>query len=329
MSKTLRPVELGNLVCKFGSKNLLDYFEEIVYPAFFDGSLVRTYGGTKYFFSKVSLVTIDGRVLLVGRIIKDMILEREQVYTSQGLIEDHDQMQTSPSAIFVLVLDVHRLIYLKETRFAPTLDNFKATIENFVKLKHKRFIDGLHDQSKAAGKKIPRNQLLSKHFPPTLDIIPLTSAQSVEQFVKQYEVLRSVSYKFSDRNDDQDNEGFFRAVQKQKDDVGSRATTVKHSNREGLDKSAIIEEVQAATLQGNQKVTMIGKDSSGNELKGDNNDFQLKTNVEVVSSSPVKIARKMLDKFFELIGDGLIQVSNPTDEVKAKLAPYRDNEDER
>lgn len=329
MSKSSRPIELGNFVCKFGSKNLLDYFEFIVHPAFSDNSLLRTYGDTKYFFDKVELITIGGRVLLVGRFIKDMVLEREQIYKqSQGLVEDHDEMQSSPSAIFLLVLDVHRLIYLKETKFAPTLDNFKSTIESFIKVKHKVYIDNLAEESKAAGKRLTKKSLLLEHLPPTLDIIPLTSARGLKDFIRQYEILSSVTYKFSDRNDELDNEGFFRAVQRQKDEVGSRTTTIKHSSPEGLEKEAVIEEVQAATIQGNQRVVMVGKDSSGNTLRGDNNDFQLKTSIEVTNHSPIRIAEKMFGKFLELLGNGLIQVEMPTQKALSKLAVYRDDEDE-
>jgi len=50
MFKRERPIEMGNLVCKFGTQNLLDYFNTIVYPAFFDAKLIRKYGDTKVFF---------------------------------------------------------------------------------------------------------------------------------------------------------------------------------------------------------------------------------------------------------------------------------------
>ncbi|MDP9514798.1 hypothetical protein [Pseudomonas protegens] len=329
MSKVQRPIEMGNLVCKFGSKNLLDYFDTVVYPAFFDEKLVRRYSDTSYFFNKVEIITVEGRVLLVGRFIKDTLLKREQIYSqSKGLIEDHEELQSSPSAIFVLVLDVHRLIYLKEVSHAPSLDSFKTTVESFIKVKHKEFIDRLADESKEAGERITKKQLMIDHFPPTLDLIPLTSARSVEEFVRQYEVLSSVTYKFSDRNDEQDNEGFFRAIQKQKDEVGSKTTTVKHSNTQGLDKDTVIGEVQAATAQGTQKVVMVGKDSSGTTVKGDNRDFQLKTTVEVNSHTPARIARKMFSKFLQLVGDGLILVGTPPLEVRAKLEAYREDDHE-
>lgn len=329
MPKVQRPIEMGNLVCKFGSKNLLDYFDTVIYPAFFDEDLVRWYGETSYFFNKVEIVTIEGRVLLVGRFIKDTLLKREQVYSpSKGLVEDHEELQSSPSAIFVLVLDVHRLIYLKEVSHAPSVDSFKSTLEWFIKTKHKEFIDRLAEESKAAGERITKKQLLIDNFPPSLELIPLTSARSVEEFVKQYEVLSSVTYKFSDRNDEQDNEGFFRAIQKQKDEVGSKVTTVKHSNTQGLDKDTVIGEVQAATAQGTQKVVMVGKDSSGTTVKGDNKDFQLKTTVEVNSHTPARIAKKMFGKFLQLVGDGLIRVGAPTREALAKLEPYREDDHE-
>ncbi|MNU97733.1 hypothetical protein D3C71_878200 [compost metagenome] len=323
MSNRQYPVEMANLVCKFGNQNLLDYFSEIVLPSFSNPDLKRVYGTTQFFFENVELVTVDERVLLVGRFIKDMVLEREQIYTKSGLVEDHEEMQSSPSCIFVLVLDIHRLIFLKETKFAPTLDNFKSTLESFLKRNHKAYIDATYDERKEGGEKVTKKQLMIDTFPPTLELIPLTSAQSIDSFVRQYEILSSVTYKFSDRNDEHDNEGFFEAVQRQKDEVNSKTTTIRHSNSEGLDKDSVIEEVQAATVQGNQKVTLVGKDSSGTELRGDNEHFQLKSYVQLTTNSPSQAAPTLFQKFIQLVGDGMIQVAAPTRAALAKLAPYR------
>lgn len=322
MSARKYPVEMANLVCKFGKKNLLDYFEEIVLPAFTDENNRRVYGDTKYFFGDVELVTVEGRVLLVGRFIKDMLFEREQVFTSSGLVEDHDEMQSSPSCLFVLILDIHRLIFLKETKFAPSLDNFKSTLDAFLKKKYREFIDAAADAAKKSGEKITKKQLMLDNIVPTLELIPLTSAQDIETFVRQYDVLSSVTYKFSDRNDEHDNEGFFEAVQRQKDEVGSKTTTIKHSNSDGLDKDSVIEEVQAATIQGNQKVMLVGKDSSGTELRGDNKEFQLKSFVELTSNAPAIAAPTLYHKFKQLVGDGMIQVSVPALGAIAKLRSY-------
>jgi hypothetical protein len=330
MAKRDLPLEMGNLICKFGQSNLMDYFDEVVLPAFTDSKLKRKYGKTNYFFDKVSLVTVQGRVLLAGRIIKDALLEREQVYEEgKGLVADFGEMRSSPSSVFVLILDVHRVLYVKETKFAPTLDNFKSTLEKFLKIKHLEFIDALQERKKEdEGTRVAKAVLMGEHFPPSLDVIPLTSAQDIESFVRQYEVLRSVVYKFSARNDEHDNEGFFEAVQRQKDEVGSISTEVKHANKEGLDKEHVISEVRAATAQGNQKVTLSGVDSSGVKLRGDNSSFQLKAVVSVASKLPSKIAAALYNKFDSLVGDGLIRVPAPSKSVISKLRKYRDDVDE-
>lgn len=332
MAEREYPVEMANLICKFGKKNLLDYFEEIVEPAFSDASLVRKFAETSYFFDSVKVISVSGRALLVGRIIKDTILEREQIYSRvSGLTEDHDKMQSSPSSVFVLVLDIHRLIYLKETKFAPGLDAFRATLENFLKVKYKAFIDDLYDDGKGKteeGKKITKKYLMAENIPPSLELVPLTSAQDIDSFVRQYEVLSSVVYKFSDRNDEHDNESFFEAVQRQKDEVGSKRTEVRHTNSEGLDKESVIEEVQAATAQGNQTVVLSGKDSSGTILRGDNNNFQLKAIVELISTQPSSAAPKMFAKFLQLVGDGLITVTAPPKRALEKLNRYLGGQNE-
>jgi len=325
MAKHDLSLEMGNLICKFGNKNFMDYFDEIVLPAFTDSSLVRKYGETKYFFEKVSLVDVDGQLVLAGRLIKDTILEREQVYEQgKGVVPDHDKMRSAPSSVFAIVLSVHRVILVKETKFAPTLDVFKSTLERFLKEKYKAFINAEWSAAGGKGGDVTKKQLTAKHISPSLEIIPLSSAQDVAGFIKQYETLSSVTYTFSDRNDEQDNEQLFELLQKQKDDVGSKVTKVSHSNKEGLDKDSVIEEVQSATAQGTQRVRLSGKDSEGNTLVGDNDSFKLNKKVEVLVEEPESMAKVIVGVFNDLVSDGLIRVFTPPKSVLAKLAKYID-----
>lgn len=324
MAKRELPLEMGNFVCKFGDKNLIDYLEEVVLPAFSDRSLKRTYGQTTYFFEKVKLITVEGRVLLAGRIIKDMVLEREQVYEQgTGLKADVEELRSSPSSVFVLILDVHRLMYVKETKHAPSLENFKSTIESFLKVKHKKFIDETYEWRKAEGEKVTKKTILAENLPPSLDIIPLTSAKDIAAFIRQYEVLRSVTYVFSARNDEQDNDAFFESVQRQKDSVGSDKTQIIHKSTEGLNKDNVIEEVQAATAQGTQHVKLEGLDDAGHKLLGDNESFQLRQKIAFATKLPSKMAAILLSTFTDLVEEGLIKVNSPGKKVLRKLYAYR------
>lgn len=122
-----RELEFANLVCKFGDdKNLLDFAEEIVFPAFFDDSRVRRYSDTKYFFLDVTSFSI-GRgenevVCIAGEFVKDTEFTREQLFDrNKGLHPASGSLRTSPSSIFLLVLNNHRLVYLPKTSYAPGL----------------------------------------------------------------------------------------------------------------------------------------------------------------------------------------------------------------
>ena len=124
----------ANFICRFGDeKVLLDYAEEIVIPAFTHDTYVRSYGKhTHYHFYKVKFVKLDEIAgipvfALAGRFVKDTMLTRHQVFEEQvGLIQDEQEMRSSPSAFFVLILNNHRLIYFPETPHAPEFNSFAA-----------------------------------------------------------------------------------------------------------------------------------------------------------------------------------------------------------
>lgn len=143
-------LEIANFTCKFGEhKNLMDYAEEIVIPAFLDINLKRAGIGHQpsYFFLDTKLVNVtddDGKsvIAIAGRFIKDTLLVREQYFdTNKGLVSDEDEMRSSPSAIFVLTLDDHKLLYFGEKQHAPPIAQFGITARIFIRKKHKEYID--------------------------------------------------------------------------------------------------------------------------------------------------------------------------------------------
>lgn len=318
MSAT-RALEFANLVCRFGDKVLLDHFDEIVYPSFTDGELRRSYGSTSYFFSDVDLVHLDGRdgsevIGLCGRFIKDTTLTREQVYVEgQGLVQDREQMQSSPSALFLLILNNHRLVYVKETTDAPPKEAFRATLLNLLRQVHARVlkekllaVDETGVEREAS--KRAKDKLREEYERPTLELIALTSEESIEEFISKYEILTQIRIVLSDRNDEADLDEFFNQMQRAKDSIGSVDTVLTHRATDGLDKDEAITQVTAATAQGNQSVTLRGSDEGGDTLIGNNEKFQLRTPLENLSSNPIAAADQMFEAFRDLAGRGLIQL---------------------
>ncbi|MGH8073503.1 MAG: hypothetical protein ACREO4_05455 [Lysobacter sp.] len=292
-----------------------------MYPSFTDEELRRRYGTTTYFFDEVELVHLAGRngneVLgICGRFIKDTTLTREQVYVEgQGLMHDRDQMQSSPSALFLLILNSHRLVYVKETVDAPPKEAFRSTLLSFLRQVHARVLKeklsavdaGEMDRDAA---KEAKDQIREQYQRPTLELIALTSEESIEEFISKYEVLTQIRIVLSERNDEADLDEFFNQMQHAKDSIGSADTTLTHRARDGLDKDEAISQVAAATAQGNQSVTLRGSDEGGDTLIGNNEKFQLRTPLENLSSDPEAAADQMFEAFSDLANRGLIQLPN-------------------
>jgi hypothetical protein len=243
MSEKSLSMEMGNLVCRFGKeKVLLDMSDEIVLPCFFDGGLVRTYDKTSYFFHDVSPVLLRGNeseniIGIVGRFIKDTTLEREQIFEAgKGLIHDTESMRSSPSSLFLLILNNHRLVYVKETKDAPSKESFRSTLLSFLRSKHKQYIEAEFERHNALREANPELERVTKKDlyeltpRPTLELISLTSEDSIEQFIRKYSILKTIEISLSDRNDENDNDPFFEELQKRKDAIGSTKSVVKHNN---------------------------------------------------------------------------------------------------
>lgn len=321
-------LELGNLTCRFGSEVLLDRLHEVVIPAFTDESLSRNYSETKYFFDGVKIVDlgrIEGQQYkgIVGRIIKDTKLVREQIYEpGAGLKKSKKTLRTAPSSIFALILNNHRLLYIKEMSDAPGMTAFRATLLSFLNQKHKEFVSAEFSKVKKRERRLPRAErttkaIVQKKFPrPTLEIIPLSSGESISTFIDRYEVIKSLEFYFSDRNDELDDSEFYEAIQRKQEDLGD--VRLKFSDKEGLPKGKVKSEVAAATEGGNQRVTISGLDHGGDRLVGNNEDFKVKKLVGKLVGSVAVAAKAMFSSYKELVEERVVK-NPPTPPSKREL----------
>jgi len=339
-AKESKEVEFGNLVVRFGDKVLLDHFDEIVYPAFIDG-YTRTFSETKYFFEKVSLVRLGEipdtdapLVAVVGRIIKDGVLRRDQVYVDGALKKKPGKMQSSPSAMFMLMLHNHRLVYLKETSDAPPKSAFRTTLLQFLKRKHGEVVKAKKEAideryAKRAERKLHKEKLEEKYGTPTVQLIPLSSEDSVREFVDRYQELRQVKITFTATNDENPMHNFFAQFKRAKEDVEADASTITHTAKTGLDKDAAVDQITEATEQGINEVRLSGIDEAGDKLVGNNVDFRLKKTLAGVSEEPVKAARTLVRAFNGLVKDGIIKVEATTSRAARRIGKIWDEHQKR
>lgn len=331
MAKTERTLEMANLICRFGEKKvLLDMLHEIVLPAFLDGTLRRSYDDTSYLFYDVELVVLDSEnsiLGIAGRFIKDTVLERDQILDGdKGLIHDNQKMRTSPSAVFLLILNNHRLLYVKETKNAPGLETFRATAQKFLWIKHRNYINALYEKNQVARKAdqnvphISKTDLNIATPRPSVELVPIGSKESLASFLEQFQTLKSVEVQLLDTNSEIDNAPFFEKVREQKDAIGSKKTIVRHTNPEGLDKDVAIEQLSVAAPQGNYQIRFDGLDDAGDRLKGNNEDFKVKTPIGEIGSDLVPAVKRMYAGFNSLVESGLVVIPTVVDAVKRIIA---------
>ena len=184
----------ANFILKFGDEDLLDYLDDVVIYSFTDDSLVRERRGSSFYLIDVEIVDLvpgEGRYAIAGRFIQDTVLRRTQIYKDgEGLIQDERTMQSSPSSFFVLTLEDHRLIYFAETIHAPELSSFKSTMAQFIRKKHRAFIDRVYEAGRDNAIRVTKKSLYEAHREPTLQIIPIASREGIDAFLRRYSRIK-------------------------------------------------------------------------------------------------------------------------------------------
>jgi hypothetical protein len=287
-----RPLYLSfaNLTCRFGDDLvLMDLIEEIVIPALFNENFERRHGFSSFFFRDIGFadVAVEGteetQLTIYGRFIKNTLLMRTQTYSREhGLVTDEAAIESAPSAFFALDLNNHKLMFLPETPFAPTLSNFAATLQTLLRQQHDTFIRALHAVSADSVEPLSYRQIREKFPRPNVTVTPLASEGNVASFIATFYKLERVEFQFLSTNAEIQQDQNFRMIRAMKDGVHAEKTKLVHENKKGLDKDAVTEEATAAALGGNQKVLLRGSGEDGAIMRGSNDNLKL----QVVVTDP-------------------------------------------
>ncbi|MBJ9703731.1 hypothetical protein [Acinetobacter calcoaceticus] len=323
MATLEKNLEIANLVCKFGEHNLLDLYEEVIVPSFFKNKN-RKAGKSNFYFDEVSLVNLGKDILgtkdtiaIVGRFVKQTQLEREQYRDASGkLVKDKKKLASAPSAIFALILNNHRLLYAAETKYAPTPENFRSTLSYFIRNEQINYKDSLP--------KDERNPFL-KEFPIVeITLTPLTNQKTLSENIYLFTKLKKVTFILNDRNSEIDGEDMFRQMQEVSDESGGQGK-FEITNNDGLNQKVIAKEANKATIQGNQKIILLGTDKSGNKLKIDNEDVKIQTSVNIVQNNIFSSVLHMFSEFKKLLKSDEIRVKKTDTETQKVLNKIDNN----
>ena len=96
-------------------------------------------------------------------------------------------------------------------------------------------------------------------------------------------------------------------------------TTVTTKNPKGLDKDAAREKLVGASDSDNREITLKGIDTSGNELKGDNDAFKVETPVNTVPADRKGLNRVIFQAFQNNVKGKSIQLPSILDSAKETI----------
>jgi len=205
-------------------------------------------------------------------------------------------MESSPSSIFVLVLNNHKLIFFPETGFAPTISAFKSTAQFYINQQHKNFINERYENLKIESEnstkrdrsksRVTKKSLWEKYPRSNLEVVPIPSELSLNDFIKRYQKLNSITIKVLRTNSEINNSKLLQSVRKNGAKLGAASGSIGYSgDKDGLDKSEAAKQLSEMALDGNSDVRLSGLDLNGNRLIGNNDEFKLKVAVDNISSN--------------------------------------------
>ncbi len=302
----------ANFILKFGEENLLDYLEEVVLPAFTDDTLYRQYAASNFYFYDVKIVDlkdVGGSYAIAGHFVQDTVLRRTQIFDpALGLVHDEGELDSAPSAFFVLTLADHKLIYYAETPDAPDLGPFTITVRRFIDRKYKKLIDDVYDKLRDEGERVTKKGLRSVHEEPTLEIIPIAGSADIEAFVGRYSVLKRLDILIHERNDEVDAAELLEGIDTLRERLAAKKAKLTISEGEGLSKEGAIETLTEAGVSGNQSLKLSGLDAQGNKLDGTNDDFSVRTQIDIPPLPVERVAERLFQRMVRLVDSGILAI---------------------
>ncbi|MFA2814598.1 hypothetical protein AB1I91_12790 [Bacillus paranthracis] len=202
---------IANFNCTFGKENkpMLDYFEEIVMPAF-QQSQVRESDGNKYFFDNVKLIMVKGEFMLGGLLIKRTKLEVKSLYTEGKLTLTNEIHPSDPYSYFLINLKNHRMVLVKNQKGSPNLGNFSATAKYVLKdyvSKINRDIEDKEERLPAAN----------------LNIVAIPFKDAIRKEMKNVKKIQNVILRFYPLNGDIDGNEVFTYMREMLEEVDSKS----------------------------------------------------------------------------------------------------------
>ena len=301
--------EYANFHLTFGDFELLDFANQIVIPAFIPAGQSRSYGNDVHIFRDVQMLNYGTTTLndadqpllvIAGRYIKLTHLVSEQKYDikTETLEQREEVIEDAPSSLFILVLNNHRLIYVKETAGAPGLEAFQTTCSRFLKIAYDAYIELVLTERRLSnpGRRITRASIMREIPKPLLSIVPIGDAETFSRYVDLFHIVKSLDIRLIKPNHEPDFVGFVKELRTTNDALGGNpnSATAHIGDPKGLNKERLKEQLVDAAQDANSELTLRGIAANGSPINGTPEKYEVKTSINIPDRSVVAATRHIL-----------------------------------
>lgn len=212
----------ANFNVTFGDNNepLLNYFDSVVYPAF-TNNIIRYYKNPngnldRYFFENVELVEYENnKFALTGLFVHETKIEVKSIY-NDGIVDTDNHYPSAPFSTFVLFLENHRCVLVKNQSTSPDIRSFNTTVKHIFHEHIKK-----HNQTSPHETRLPY---------PYVNIIALPSERSITEALRYVTKISKLTLKFYPLNGEIHTSESFQHLRDQLDVIGSKTGQVVFSS---------------------------------------------------------------------------------------------------
>ncbi|MGG3346778.1 hypothetical protein [Bacillus subtilis] len=260
---------IANFNCTFGNDNkpMLEYFFEILLPAFTSEELNSSHKENKpfeskpdFFFENVKLTNLKGDFVLAGLIVKRTTLEIRSRVIDGKLVKTNETYPSDPYSFFIINLKNHRMVLVKNQKGSPTLANFSVTAREKI-----RAFIRQENATRTKEERLPQVQL---------NVVSIPFKGAIKEELKRVKKIKKVTLKFYPLNGDIMGNETADYLIKALDPIGSKSGNVQfNSPTEPENVATMIEDTKGlmkptinVELKNGTKMTL--KDDSFTEVIG-------------------------------------------------------------
>ena len=220
MAENEKIMHFANFNVTFGSQvdPMLTHFEDIIFPAFTSGYKRGKIGERPLFYmADVEIKQIEGEYLLTGNYIKDMEYDVYTTVQDGELVSSPARVPTAPYSRFIIFLQNHRMVLVRNEPKSPDIRSFEATVRAMLG----SYIRKINRNAKDKQSKLPNA---------IVNIVEIPLPKDIDAILKDVHKINWLKIRFFPLNNDISPIPIADDINKQMKKLGSKHAHVQFSS---------------------------------------------------------------------------------------------------